>query len=55
MQYVWIDYEASTSNTVYLNTTFRIPATETYRDFIIRIDDQGIIEIKEKNILAKTL
>ena len=55
MQYVWIDHEASTSNTVYLNTTFRIPATETYRDFIIRIDDQGIIEIKEKNILAKTL
>jgi hypothetical protein len=55
MQYVWIDFETSTSNTLYLNTTFRIPASETYRDYRISIDDQGIIEVKEKNNLAKTV
>ncbi|MCB4797812.1 hypothetical protein [Neotamlana laminarinivorans] len=50
MQYVWIDFEASTKNTICLNTAFHIPETENYRDFVISINKFGIIQIKEKQL-----
>lgn len=53
MQYVWIDYEASTNHILYLNTSFNIPNTETYKDFILKIDEYGVIQIKEKKYSAK--
>lgn len=55
MQYVWIDYEASTTKELRLNTSFNIPNTETYKDFILVIDELGAIEIKEKNQLANLI
>ncbi|KJD32700.1 hypothetical protein PW52_15170 [Tamlana sedimentorum] len=50
LQYVWIDFEASTKNTICLNTAFHIPETENYRDFVISINKFGIIQIKEKQL-----
>ena len=50
MQYIWVDYEASTKKELYLNTSFNIPETENYKDFVIKIDEDGGIKIKEKNI-----
>ncbi|SFZ91481.1 hypothetical protein SAMN05428642_10291 [Flaviramulus basaltis] len=55
MQYVWIDYNASTESEIYLNTSFNIPETETYKDFIIKIDKYGSIQIKEKTISANII
>ena len=55
MQYVWIDHEASTNNHIYLNTTFKILNTQAYKDFVIQIDNEGVIQIKEKNLSAKTI
>jgi len=55
MQYVWIDFEASTKNELYLNTAFNIPNTETYKDFVLKIDEHGTILIKEKNRIANII
>lgn len=55
MQYVWIDYETSSTEELYLNTSFNIPNTETYKDFILVIDNLGAIKIKEKNKLANII
>ncbi|ULC58116.1 DUF4738 domain-containing protein [Flaviramulus sp. BrNp1-15] len=48
MQFIWIDYNTSTKNTLYLNTSFNIPDTDIYRDFILKIDNLGNIYIEEK-------
>ncbi|KJD32823.1 hypothetical protein PK35_07520 [Tamlana nanhaiensis] len=50
MQYVWIDFEASTDKILYLNTAFHIPETELYKDFVISVYDNGTIQIKEKQL-----
>ena len=55
MQYIWIDYEASTKHELFLNTSFNIPNTETYIDFILKIDEYGAIQIKEKNHSANII
>ena len=55
MQHVWIDYEASSEHELYLNTSFNIPNTETYKDFILKIDESGAIQIKEKNHSANII
>jgi len=55
MQHVWIDYETSTKHELYLNTAFNIPNTETYKDFVLKIDEHGTIQIKEKNRSANTI
>lgn len=55
MQYVWIDYTASTDHAIYLNTSFNIPETNIYKDFIIEIDKYGSIQIKEKSISANII
>ncbi|WP_298535524.1 hypothetical protein [uncultured Algibacter sp.] len=55
MQFVWVNFEASTENILCLNTTFRIPNTETFKDFIITIDKKGVVQIKENIFLAKTV
>lgn len=53
MQYVWIDYENSLKDKVRLNTSFYFPETKSYRDFIIEIDQNGVMEIKAHSILSK--
>lgn len=55
MQYVWIDYETSTTTELHLNTSFNIPNTETYKDFILVINKLGAVEVKEKNQLANLI
>lgn len=55
MQYIWIDYEASTKQTLFLNTSLNIPNTEIYKDFILKIDEYGAIQIKEKNRSANII
>lgn len=53
MQFVWIDYENSSENYITLNTSFHIPETEVYKDFIIQIDEFGNIKIREINLIKK--
>ncbi|GAA4944421.1 hypothetical protein GCM10023314_16790 [Algibacter agarivorans] len=55
MQYIWIDHEASTKNKLYLNTSFHIPNTESYKDFILKMDEYGSIQIKESNLSTKII
>ena len=55
ISYIWIVYEASTKNTLYLNTSFHIPNTESYKDFILKIDEYGSILIKKKNLSTKII
>lgn len=55
MQYVWIDYKASNTNALILNTSFNIPNTETYIDFVLKIDRFGTIQINEINRSAYTI
>ena len=55
ISYIWIAYEASTKNALYSNTSFHIPNTEPYKDFVLKIDENGIVQIKEKNIFTKII
>ena len=55
MQYIWIDYEASTTHKLFLNTSFNIPNTETYKDFVLMIDSSGTIQIKENKRSANII
>lgn len=55
MQFVWIDYDSSTKDYINLNTSFRIPETESYKDFSIKIDSFGNMEIKEINLVSQVL
>jgi hypothetical protein len=48
MQYVWVDHNKSNDDILYLNTSFNIPETETYKDFIVAIDKSGAIRIEQK-------
>ncbi|WP_345274617.1 DUF4738 domain-containing protein [Flaviramulus aquimarinus] len=50
MQYVWIDYEASAKSNIYLNTSFHIPNTDTFKDFILKIDKNGMMQINQRNL-----
>lgn len=53
MQFVWIDYENSSEYFITLNTSFRIPETDVYKDFSIVIDAFGNIKIREINLIKK--
>lgn len=55
MQYVWVDFTSSTNQTLRLNTTFNIPDTEIYKDFIIEISNLGAINIRRNNFSANTI
>lgn len=55
MQFVWIDYETSTKNSINLNTSFCIPETDVCKDFAINIDTYGNIKIEETNLIAKII
>ena len=55
MQYVWIDYEASTAYKLFFNTSFNIPNTEIYKDFVLMVDASGTIQIKENNRSANII
>ncbi|MBU3823093.1 hypothetical protein KO566_13600 [Flavobacteriaceae bacterium XHP0103] len=50
MQYVWIDYNSVTKNSVQLNTTFILPETEKFKDFVITVYDDGSMSLKEINL-----
>ncbi|WP_298342492.1 DUF4738 domain-containing protein [uncultured Algibacter sp.] len=47
MQYVWVDHNKSSDDVLYLNTSFNIPETETFKDFIVAIDKKGTIRIEQ--------
>lgn len=49
MQFVWIDYSATTKNSVQLNTAFCIPDTDICKDFTLTIHENGTIKIREIN------
>ncbi|WP_217639604.1 DUF4738 domain-containing protein [Algibacter pectinivorans] len=55
MQFVWIDYQASTPSQLILNTSFNIPGTDSYRDFVILIDELGRLKLKEINLTANII
>lgn len=52
MQYLWIDYENSMDNKVFLNTSFYFPESNTYKDFTIEIDTEGKMEIKQNAFVS---
>lgn len=52
MLYVWVDVNASTNNMLHLNTSFNIPNTDSYKDFVVVIDEKGTIRIKEKELIC---
>jgi hypothetical protein len=54
MQFVWIDHENLTDNHIFLKTSFNLVNTDIYKDFIIKIDNDGNIQIKETT-LSKTI
>ncbi len=47
MQFIWVDYEATTKHSVCLNTSFRIPNTNNFKDYSILVYDNGTFTIKE--------
>ncbi|GAA3608587.1 hypothetical protein Q4Q39_09815 [Flavivirga amylovorans] len=55
MQFIWIDHDASNNDILYLNTSFCIPNTEECKDFIIKIDENGGIQIEKIDILSNTI
>lgn len=55
MQFLWIDYDASNENMIYLNTSFCIPNTDECKDFTLKINEQGVIQIEEINIIPNTI
>ncbi|NMH89493.1 DUF4738 domain-containing protein [Flavivirga algicola] len=55
MQFLWIDDDASNEEMLYLNTSFCIPNTEECKDFTLKINDKGVIQIEEINIFSNTI
>lgn len=55
MQYVWIDYEASSETSLNLKTSFRKPNSSNYKDFSISIYEDGTVAIKEINLHSNTI
>ena len=55
MQFIWIDYEASNKNTLQLNTSFCASNTGECKDFTLKINEQGDIQIEEINISSNTI
>ncbi|TNJ41717.1 hypothetical protein KFZ70_12825 [Tamlana fucoidanivorans] len=55
MQFVWIDFEASNEEFVYLNTAFNIVNTSVFKDFRISINKYGIVNIQQVNTLPNTI
>ena len=47
MQHVWVDYLTSNDKQICLNTTFNIPNTTIYKDYIILLNEDGTFKIKE--------
>ncbi len=54
MQYVWVDYSHTKTNSVKLNTCFVIPTTTIVKDFSLIINQNGTTQIVESNPI-KTL
>ena len=55
MQFIWIDYEASNTHYIRLNTSFCIPETESCKDFSIKINSFGTSAIEEINLTHQIL
>ncbi len=55
MQFIWIDYTKSNEKMLYLNTSFCIPNTNECKDFALKINEQGILQIEEINIFSNTI
>ncbi|TGV01134.1 hypothetical protein [Flavivirga rizhaonensis] len=55
MQFIWVDQEASNKNTLCLNTSFCVPNTDKCKDFTLKIDEFGTIQIEEINIFSNTI
>lgn len=55
MQYVWIDFSSVTENSIQLNTSFRIPETEKFKDFVITVYGDGKIIAEEINLNKNAL
>jgi hypothetical protein len=55
MQFIWVDYNASTKTSVNINTSFCLPETETCKDYAITINKFGTIQIKEINLILNTI
>ena len=55
MQYAWIDYNSVTKNSVQLNTSFILPETEKFKDFVITVYDDGKKIAEEINLIENAL
>ncbi|GAA3655465.1 hypothetical protein [Flavivirga jejuensis] len=55
MQFIWIDYDTSNEDTLYLNTSFCTPSTNECKDFTIKINKQGVLQIKNIDIVSNTI
>ncbi|MFV9551137.1 DUF4738 domain-containing protein [Algibacter sp. PT7-4] len=55
MQYVWINHDISTKNEVFINTSFYIPNTKSYKDFVLKINSDGTLTIKNTNRITNTV
>ena len=55
MQFVWIDHEASLKENVYLNTSFYLPESNSYKDFTIEIHADGCWYIKPNSFVSKLI
>ncbi|MDD7885676.1 DUF4738 domain-containing protein [Flavivirga sp. 57AJ16] len=55
MQFIWVDHEASNKDILRLNTSFCIPNTNECKDFTLKINKQGVIQIEEINIFSNTI
>ncbi|WP_142786209.1 DUF4738 domain-containing protein [Changchengzhania lutea] len=50
MQFLWVDYARSENNTLYLNTSFCTPDNQVCKDFVIKINEIGNLEIDAINL-----
>lgn len=55
MQFIWLDYSNSMKDYIKLSTSFCIPDTESCKDFTIKINSYGSIDIKEINLVSQVL
>ena len=54
MQYPWVDYEATTKNTVSINVSFCKPESRSCLDYRLTFTDKGDYTIKRINLLKTT-
>ncbi|WP_084708862.1 DUF4738 domain-containing protein [Siansivirga zeaxanthinifaciens] len=55
MLYVWVDHSSSTEKQVCLNTAFNIPNTSIFKDFVIYVNDNGSLYVKELKTTKTTI